>query len=105
MSLTFVQGDTAPSIVSVIHLEDPPLTITNLTGCTVRFQMRKNDDRRFTVNSIAQITNSAAGAVSYDWAPNDLAIPGTYQVQWEVTFPGGRIQTTAPTETATIRRQ
>ena len=106
MSLTFVQGDTAPTLVSTIHLEDNPYTITNLTGATVKFQMRKSDDRRFTVNAVATIVGSpTAGNVSYDWGANDLVVPGTYQIQWEVTFPGGRIQTTATTETVTVRRQ
>lgn len=105
MSLTFVQGDTAPDIETVIHEEDTPANIVNLTNCTVRFQMRRPDDRRFTVNAVATITNAGAGACRYTWGANDLAVPGEYQIQWEVTYQGGKIQTTAPTETITIRRQ
>jgi BppU N-terminal domain len=105
MSLTFVQGDTAPDITAIIHQEDDPLTPVNLAGASVKFQMRKSDDRRFTINATATIVTPAAGAVSYSWAANDLSVPGTYEAQWEVTFPGGRIQTTATTETLTIRRQ
>lgn|SRR5512141_58816 len=106
MSLTFVQGDTAPDITAQIHEEDSPLVAVDLTTASgVRFQMRKTDDRRFTVNASASITDAANGLVSYSWGPNDLATPGDYQIQWEVTYAGGRIQTTAPTETITIRRQ
>lgn len=105
MSLTFVQGDTAPDITAQIHEEDDPLVAVNLTNSSVKFQMRKSDDRRFTVNASATITNAANGLVSYSWGPNDLATPGEYVIQWEVTYPGGRIQTTAPVETITVRRQ
>lgn len=105
MSLTFVQGDTAPDITAQIHEEDDPLVAVNLTNASVKFQMRKTDDRRFTVNAGATITDAANGLVRYSWGPNDLATPGEYMIQWEVTYLGGRIQTTAPIETITVRRQ
>jgi hypothetical protein len=106
MSLVFVQGDTAPDITSIIHEEDNPAIAVDLSQATgVRFQMRKADDKRFTVNAAATVTDGPNGHVLYSWGANDLATPGEYEVQWEVTYSGGRIQTTAPTETITIRRQ
>lgn len=103
MSLTFVQGDTAPAIRAII-IHDSDSTPVDLTNAIVRFQMRKADDRRFTVNSVASILDEPSGSVSYDWGANDLAVPGTYQVQWEVTYDDQRIQTTSPSE-ITVRRQ
>lgn len=109
MSLVFVQGDTAPSLEATLHLEDDPTTVINLgvgnvTG--VKFQMRKADDRKFTVNASAVVVgDGSAGQVRYDWGANDLATPGSYLAQWEVTYVGGRIQTTAPEVALTIRRQ
>lgn len=105
MSLNFVQGDTAPDITSIIHEEDDPSSIIDLTDCSVRFQMRKADDKRYQVNAAAEVLNGPAGSVSYSWGPNDLSVPGTYDVQWEITYPGGRIQTTSPVGTITVRRQ
>ena len=105
MSLTFVQGDTAPDITAIIHEEDDPTSVIDLTDCAVKFQMRQSDDKRYTVNASATVTDAPAGAVSYSWGANDLAVPGTYVVQWEVTYPGGRIQTTSPEVTITVRRQ
>lgn len=103
MSLTFVQGDTAPALEAQIKTGADGLP-KDLTGAVVRLQMRRPDDRRFTVNAIAQNVNLSVGQVSYAWAANDLATPGDYLVQWEITYLGGRIQTTAP-ETITVRRQ
>lgn len=105
MSLTFVQGDTAPDITAIIHQEDDSSSVIDLTDCTVKFQMRKSDDKRHTVNAAATITSAVDGAVSYSWGPNDLATPGTYIVQWEVTYLGGRVQTTSPEVEITVRRQ
>lgn len=103
MSLTFVQGDTAPAITAQIT-HDTDSSPLDLTGATVRFQMRKADDRRFTVNELAVKVSDPEGRVSYAWGPNDLAVSGDYQVQWEVTFADTRVQTTS-TSTITVRRQ
>ena len=105
MSLTFVQGDTAPDITAVIHEEDDPTVLVDLSGSSVRFQMRRADDKRYQVNSLATVVNGPAGSVSYSWGANDLAVPGAFLVQWEVTYPGGRIQTTSPEVQVTVRRQ
>jgi len=105
VSLTFVQGDTAPDITAIIHEEDDPTQVVNLSNASVRFQMRRSDDRRYQVNSGADILDAVNGRVSYSWAANDLSVPGTYVVQWEVTYLGGRVQTTSPEVTITVRRQ
>jgi hypothetical protein len=106
MSLTFVQGDTAPDITAIIHDEDDPTSIVDLSSAeALRFQMRRQDDHRYTVNAAATVVDGPNGKVSYSWGANDLAVPGTYLVQWEVTYAGGRIQTTSPQVTVTIRRQ
>jgi len=103
MSLTFVQGDTGPAIKGqIVKVSDQ--SVIDLTGATVKFQMRKEDDRRFTVNAVASITDHPTGQVQYAWGPNDLSVPGDYQVQWEITYPDTTIQTTQA-GTITIRRQ
>jgi len=106
MSLTFVQGDTAPDITAIIHEEDDPTSIIDLSLASgVRFQMRKAEDHRYTVNAAATILDAPAGKVSYSWGPNDLSVTGTFNVQWEVTYAGGRVQTTSPEVQVTVRRQ
>lgn len=101
----FVQGNTSPAITATIHDEDDPTVPIDLTGATVRFQMRKPDDRLFTVDAIATVVNSAAGQVSYSWAITDLAVPGEYDTQWEITFPDGKVQTTAHPNRILVRRK
>jgi hypothetical protein len=103
---TFVQGDTGPSLLATLHDQtDPfiPLDLSDASG--VRFQMRKPDDKRYTVNAPATIVNAATGRVRYAWGPNDLAVPGDYEVQFEVTFVDGMVQTTATPNQITVRRQ
>lgn len=100
---TLVQADTGPDITSTLTYDDG--TVVDLTGSSVRFQMRLSTDRRFTVNAAATIVTAALGKVSYSWTDNDLSVPGTYQSQWQVTFPDGKVITTDPPEELIVRRQ
>jgi hypothetical protein len=78
----------------------------SLAGVTeVRFQMRKADDRRYTVDGVAAVTDEPNGRVEYAWSANDLSVPGEYIGQWQITHGDGKIQTTQPPNTITIRRQ
>ena len=105
-SFIFVQGDTEPDLNALLHREDEPTNILDLTNVSeVRFQMRKADDRRFTVDNLATIVSALAGTVRYSWGPNDLAVPGEYEIQWRVTYTDARKQTTAQTQTITVRRR
>jgi hypothetical protein len=67
--------------------------------------MRRLEDHRYTVNASATVLDGPAGRVSYSWGPNDLSVSGTYVVQWEVQYLGGRAQTTSPEVTVTVRRR
>jgi len=102
---SWVSGDTAPDIKATLHDADDSSIVFDLSGATVQFQMRRPDDRRFTVNAAADVLVATAGQVSYTWGPNDLAVPGDYDTQWEVTFPSGKVQTTAETVSIIVRRQ
>lgn len=101
--ITFVQGDTGPPITGQILKADG--TARNLSTATVRFQMRKLDDYTYTVDAEAEVTNAAEGRVQYEWAANDLSVPGEYIGQWQCTFVDGVIITTQPPNTITVRRQ
>ena len=100
-----VQGNTAPDITAILNYDDGSGPV-DLTDATVKFQMRRTLDRRFTVNADADIIGDPLnGEVSYSWGANDLLVPGAYVTQWEVTFPGGRKQTNAVANLVEVRRQ
>lgn len=104
---TWVQGDTGPDYVAILHEQDnPEAPLTNLDEASeIRFQMRKGDDRRFTVNRVAEVVDAEEGRVRYVFQPNDLATPGEYKVQFEITYADDVKQTQAiPTE-ITVRRK
>lgn len=101
-----VQGDTRPAIEGLLTKTrtGDPLDLTNASE--VRFQMRKDDDERYTVDGVASIIGEPEeGAVRYEWQENDLRNPGDYIAQWQITWSDDTVQTTTPANTIEIRRQ
>lgn len=100
-----VVGDTGPIITGIIHKKDDPSQREDLTSATVRFQMRRAMDRRLMIDRVAEIDAATSGEVHYSLQANDTAIPGEYVLEWQVTYPSGRKQTTATLHELTIRRR
>lgn len=102
---TLVVGDHGQIISAQIYKNDDTSDLDDLTDAEVRFQMRRAIDRRLMINREADIDLAASGEVSYALQANDTAIPGDYVIEWQVTYPSGRQQTTATLKTVTIRRR
>lgn len=105
MSDVLVVGDTAPIITGQIYKPQEGNQPLDLTSTSVQFQMRRTSDRRLMVDQPAEIVTAESGEVRYVLGPNDTAIPGDYGIEWQVTFPDGKKQTTATLHDITIRRR
>lgn len=103
--IRLVQGDTRPQLKARLTITSTglPVDLTSATG--VRFQMRQDNDRRYTVDAPAAVVDAVDGRVVYTWAANDLRAVGTYQAQWEITWAEGAVQTTTPAGTVEVRAQ
>jgi len=93
-SLSFVLGDTQPSLFGTLTIAGVVVDLTNATN--VNFQMRRTIDNRYTVDAVAAIVTPSAGAVRYDWEPGDLAVAGTYVGRWEILWSDSTIQHSDP---------
>lgn len=72
--------------------QDQPIDLTTATG--VKFVMRNKDTSTVKVNSPAAIIGSASlGIVQYQWGAGDTDVVGSYQAEWEITWPGPKKQT------------
>src|SRR5690242_1073580 len=104
-----VVSQTGPSLFGTLTQADG--TPYDLTGATVRWQMRPAIDRRFSVDASAVVVDAAAGEVRYDWADGDLAYPGgstgftDYIGHWRILAGDGTVIYSVPENTVTLSPQ
>lgn len=81
-----------PPLTGVIEVDGTPV---NLTGSTVKLQMREVDKSApLVIDAAATITNAAAGAVRYDFAAVDIDTVGFFLAWWRVTLASGQFEDT-----------
>ncbi len=86
------QNDTRPAITAI--LTDANDAAVNLTGATIAFSMRVEPAGTVKLSAVsANVTDSEAGQVSYNWASGNTDTATDYEAEFQVTFAGGAIQT------------
>ena len=93
---TIKQNDTRPVYVTTLqdNVDTTPVAIdlTNATG--VKFKMRTHGSTGIPkVNQPMAFVNRANGQVSYTWTTGDTDTVGTYDVEFEITWNDGGIET------------
>ena len=86
------KDDTQPAITA--NLTDANDAAVNLTGSTVKFNMRV-DPAGTTKVSLQGVTieDAEAGQVSYSWTSSDTDTADDFEAEFQVTFAGGAVQT------------
>lgn len=84
------RGDTSPSLLYALS----PAT-TDLTGATVRFNLRPANGGSVKVSRAAAVvvTETGTPTVRYDWQAADTDTAGYFDGEFEVTYAGGAIET------------
>ena len=86
------QNDTRPEL-DVFLRDDKDRTI-NVTGATVKFNMRNASDNTVKVNLGSVTTvSSTAGRVKYSFSSAATDTSGNFDGEFQVTFVGGQVET------------
>jgi predicted dehydrogenase len=91
MTFYIKQNDTVPSIRAELRNGngDP----VDLINATVQFHMRAIGANQTTVDAASVVVSAASGVVQYNWIADDTVTIGSYQAEFEVTYPDGTIET------------
>lgn len=97
MTLEMFVGNRSPSLTGTITVNGAPF---DLSGSTVKLQMRLASGSVLKVDSPATIVNAVAGQVQYNWAALDVDTQGDYAAWWRVTLPNTLVQDSPEFEVA-----
>lgn len=91
MAFYIKQNDTEPTFqAGLLDSDGFPVDLTSATA--VRFHMR-DASGTVIVDQPMVIITAASGVVQYDWIAADTQTAGSFQVEVEVTYLGGSIET------------
>lgn len=88
---TLKAHDRLPSIQATLTSGGVAVDLT--TATSVKFIMTATSGGTPKVNAAAVVVTAASGIVRYDWVSADVDTPGTYNAEWQVTWPGPKQQT------------
>lgn len=89
IDFTIAQNDLLPVLVAV--LKDDNDTIVDLSGATVKFNMRARGATTTKVSAACVVSSPATdGEVTYNWQGTDTDTIGSFLGEFEVTFGSGK---------------
>lgn len=96
MAFIIKRNDTRPPYIATMKekIGEPDESNLDLTDADhVNFIMKAPEALETKVNSLADIEDAATGLVSYTWETGDTDTSGTYQVEFEIHWADGGVQT------------
>jgi len=98
VSVTIKQHDTKLSFKDTPKIDGVAMLPSDLVGCTLSFLLKS---ATIAIKTPAVI--NADGSFQYDPVPADVANIDTFQQEWEVVFPSGKILTFPNTEYNSVK--
>jgi len=77
------QGARRPVLTATLTEAGEPLDLTGAVSVAFRGRLQ---DGTTTFTGSCTVTNATTGEVTYAWGANDTAVPGTYIVEFVVTW-------------------
>lgn len=85
------RGDTGPDLQR--QLLDESGNPLNLSSATVRFNMQLKGGAVAISRAAATIVNASTGIVKYSWQAGDTDTAGSYEGEFEITYPDSSVET------------
>lgn len=85
-------GDTKPIRHVLERNTSGTWAAVDLTGASVRFLLATSGGTRLAAGAATIVGAATGGTVEYGWAAGGNTLAGSFQGEWEVTFPSGVIE-------------
>lgn len=86
------QNDTNPTLDRILYDADGNVVV--LDGSAIVFNLVRLDGTKVVTRGTAvQLGTGASSQARYAWVAGDTAVAGDHYGEFEVTFPGGTVQT------------
>ena len=86
-------GDTAPDIAGTVTDANGPVNISTATSLRFIAKSGSNPVIAGAATKVDDGTTPLRGKWKYTWGASDLSIAGTWEVEIEVTWTSGKIET------------
>jgi hypothetical protein len=90
--LTIKQHDTFPPLQATLSDENGPIDLTNANAVLFIMKGTKSTGAVLVTGACTYI-DRPNGVVQYAWATGDTAVPDTYDIEFQITWSSGGIQT------------
>jgi hypothetical protein len=87
---TLKQHDTWPPMVAVLSDSNAPI---DLTGSTIKMLLKTPTGGTSFSRTCTIVAPATDGRVRYDWISADTAAVNSFNMEFEITFPGGAVAT------------
>lgn len=80
-------GNTLPSLSTVLlDGYGKPVNLTDAVSVTLSMKLAGHPRTVVIDEQPAAFSPSPSGAVTYSWGANDTAVPGVYEIEWDVSW-------------------
>ncbi len=92
MPFEIKRGDLEPALNATLKQGDG-MPIDLSAAVSVRALVRHATTQMLAVDRVVPVVSATGGMVQIVWVTGETAIDGPYEVEFEITWPGGRPQT------------
>lgn len=96
MAFSIKNGDTAPAYVVDLQedVDTTPVAIDLTDASSVTLKMRTTGTTGAPdLTAAMDVTTAASGRCTYEWQAGDTATAGTYDVEFEIAWSDGTVET------------
>lgn len=87
------KGDTRPALAATLKDNDVAIDLTNATSVLLLAKRTTSQAGTPDISGTCTFVNRPAGQISYTWAAGNTSIVGIYNLEFQITWNDGGVET------------